>query len=65
MRTTVDEIKAELRAEFRDWSIITTDAGRWWATRGPKRGDQVQAGASCVDADTAEELRARLIEVCR
>ncbi|GAA4087289.1 hypothetical protein [Actinomadura miaoliensis] len=60
------EIKAALRAEFPGWSIITArDTGRWWATRGPKLGEQVRHGVSVLDADTAQELRQRLREVER
>jgi hypothetical protein len=59
-------IKAQLQAEFPSWSIIVTRPwGRWWATRGPHPGEQVQHGASCLEADTPEQLRARLREVDR
>ncbi|MGI5165282.1 hypothetical protein ACQEU3_13065 [Spirillospora sp. CA-253888] len=52
-------VKAELRAEFPGWSIIHTDRGRWWATRGPLPRDQANRIAD-VEADTPEQLRARL-----
>jgi hypothetical protein len=61
---TTEQIKAALREEFPEWSIIAArDTGRWWATRGPKLGQQIRHGASVFEADTAEELRARLREV--
>jgi hypothetical protein len=61
---TTKETKAALRAEFPQWSIIVArPSGRWWATRGPGPGEQVQHGASCLEADTPEQLRARLREV--
>jgi len=57
------EIKAQLRAEFPGWSILYTDRRRWWATRGPKPGEQVNNGASALDADTPEQLRELLRQV--
>jgi hypothetical protein len=61
---STEETKASLRAEFPGWSIIMArDTGRWWATRGPKPGTQVNNGTSVFEADTAEELRARLREL--
>ncbi|KAB2342157.1 hypothetical protein [Actinomadura rudentiformis] len=59
------QVKAALREEFPDWSIIASDKGRWWATRGPNRGEKVQHGASCFEADAVEGLRAQLDEVAR
>ena len=57
--------KARLRDEFPGWSIIhTRDTGRWWATCGPlPRGDVT--GVSDVDADTPEDLAAKLRAVAR
>jgi hypothetical protein len=44
----IAERKAELRREFPEWSILTTEpSGRWRATRGPKRGEFAQPGESC------------------
>lgn len=63
MQTTA-QIKEELRREFPGWSIIrSVPVGRWWATRGPKGNAPVQHGPSCLEADTPEELRARLRQV--
>ncbi|MEU5881613.1 hypothetical protein [Spirillospora sp. NPDC047279] len=59
--TTVAETKAALRREFPGWSILTSDRGRWWATRGPEPGRFVREGASCFEADDAEGLRAKLM----
>ena len=59
----VTEIKAQLRAEFPGWNILYTDRRRWWATRGPKPGTQVNNGESCLEADTADELRELLRQV--
>ncbi|GAA2636942.1 hypothetical protein SMC26_15860 [Actinomadura fulvescens] len=65
----VDEVKARLRAEFPGWSIITTNRGRWWATRNPVRDPRtrrlVDHHVTALEADTAEELRAKLGEVDR
>ncbi|TDD62277.1 hypothetical protein [Actinomadura rubrisoli] len=69
VNATTDEIeqtKAQLRAEFPHWSIIhTTDTGRWWAIRttGHARLDGRPLSSLVqteLDADTADELRAKL-----
>ncbi|TDD93363.1 hypothetical protein [Actinomadura rubrisoli] len=58
--------KAALREAFPRWSIVhTSDTGRWWAVRtarrarldGPLLGTRV---CTELDADTADELRAKL-----
>ncbi|MFC4906791.1 hypothetical protein [Actinomadura gamaensis] len=54
---------AGLERDFPDWSIIVSSTGRYWATRGPRPGEQVRHGASAADADTPGELRARLAEI--
>ncbi|GAA4081728.1 hypothetical protein [Actinomadura miaoliensis] len=59
----ISRIKAALREEFPGWSILHTDRHRWWATRGPKPGEQVNNGESALDADTPEELRRLLLRV--
>ncbi|GAA2635438.1 hypothetical protein SMC26_08445 [Actinomadura fulvescens] len=63
------QTKAALRKEFPGWSIITTNRDRWWATRNPERDPKVRwlvdHSVTAVDADTAEELRAKLGEVNR
>lgn len=59
---TRDEMKTQLRQEYPDWSIITTDRGRWWATRGPQPGEQVNNGIAALDADSPDQLRALLIQ---
>ncbi|GAA2622023.1 hypothetical protein SMC26_32930 [Actinomadura fulvescens] len=61
--TNVAEIKDQLRREFPDWSIITSSAGRWWATRAPDPGELVQHGASCFEADGPDDLYAQLAGV--
>ncbi|MFC4912805.1 hypothetical protein [Actinomadura gamaensis] len=53
----------DLERDFPDWSIIVSSTGRYWATRGPRPGEQVRHGASAADADTPDELRARLAEI--
>ncbi|TDD75067.1 hypothetical protein [Actinomadura rubrisoli] len=61
--------KAALREEFGGWNIIhTTDTGRWWAVRTVRhaRLDGRLLGSwvpTELDADTADELRAKLREV--
>ncbi|WP_433464353.1 hypothetical protein [Spirillospora sp. CA-128828] len=50
-----EQVKEQLRAEFPGWSIIRTDRGRWWATRGPLVREELNEEAS-ADADTPEEL---------
>lgn len=61
---TTAEVKARLRADFPAWSIITTDRGRWWATRNPVEDPatrrRVDYTVTAVDADTAAQLRAKL-----
>ncbi|KAB2341874.1 hypothetical protein [Actinomadura rudentiformis] len=62
-----DEIKAALRRDFPGWSIITTNRDRWWATRNPERdpvtGRLVDHFVTAVEADTSDELHAKLAEV--
>lgn len=58
-----EELKAALAAEYTDFSIIHTDRGRWWAVRNvqrDERGRPWKSGVSDVDADTADQLRAKL-----
>ncbi|TDD95831.1 hypothetical protein [Actinomadura rubrisoli] len=64
--TATEKEKAALRAEFPRWSIVyTSDTSRWWAIRTPRRArldgrplsSRVQTEP---DADTADELRAKL-----
>lgn len=59
----VAQTRRALRAEFPGWNILYTDRQRWWATRGPKPGTQVNNGASALDADTPEQLRELLRQV--
>jgi hypothetical protein len=60
----VERVKAELRNEFPGWSIIVTDRGRWWATRGPLVREELNEQAS-ADADTPEGLAKRIRAVTR
>lgn len=60
----VDETKARLKAEFPGWSIIRSNRGRWWATRGPLTREILNR-PSDLDADTPEGLAAQLREVTR
>lgn len=62
--SAVEQAKARLRAEFPGWSIIRTDRGRWWATRGPLVREDLNQEAS-VEADTPEQLAAEIRAVCR
>jgi hypothetical protein len=50
-----EEAKARLREEFPGWSIIRTDRGRWWGTRGPLVREDLNQQAS-AEADTPEAL---------
>ncbi|WP_329518633.1 hypothetical protein [Spirillospora sp. NBC_01491] len=59
---TDEEIKAQLRAEFPAWSIVVTDRSRWWAFRGPMTSETFSE-ASDFEADSAEELREKLLRV--
>ncbi|MEU9843169.1 hypothetical protein AB0C69_28550 [Actinomadura sp. NPDC048032] len=55
-----EEIKAELSAMFQHWSVIfTRDTRRWWASRTGVVSETL--GRDAVDADTPEELRARIV----
>ncbi|KAB2340645.1 hypothetical protein [Actinomadura rudentiformis] len=67
--TTVAETKNRLRLDFPGWSIITTNRGRWWATRNPVRDPTtrrlVDHSVTALEADTAEELRDKLTEATR
>ncbi|MFI6514631.1 hypothetical protein ACIBF1_03625 [Spirillospora sp. NPDC050679] len=58
----VQDTKARLRAEFPGWSIIVTNRGRWWATRGPLPEERIDE-ISDLEADDPETLRAQLREV--
>ncbi|MFD0851456.1 hypothetical protein ACFQ07_04460, partial [Actinomadura adrarensis] len=51
---------AELRKQCPDMSIIHSSADRWWAFRPAERGRRSQASID-VDADTPEQLRARIV----
>jgi len=53
-----------LGAEFPGWRIIVSDRRRWWALRGPLPMDRIHE-VDAVDADSADELRARLGRVGR
>lgn len=65
--TGAAEIKKALAAEFPAWSIIHTDRDRWWAMRRPVRDPEtgllVDHPVTSLDANTAEELRAKLRRV--
>ncbi|GAA2295176.1 hypothetical protein GCM10010402_62170 [Actinomadura luteofluorescens] len=58
------DVKARLKAEFPGWSIIRSNQGRWWATRGPLTREILNR-PSDLDADTAEGLAAQLRAVAR
>ncbi len=57
-------IKAAIEADFPDWKVWQSDAGRWYATRAGRLSDeQLLAGlAMTVAADAAENLRGLLGE---
>lgn len=57
-------VKTLIQREFPDWSIWCSDAGRWYATRHvAPTAEQADAGCDhTVDADTPEDLAARLAE---
>ncbi|MQY03586.1 hypothetical protein [Actinomadura macrotermitis] len=56
------EAKAALSDRFPNWSIIQSDRGRWWATRGPLSRDRAHLRAD-ADADTPAELGAMLAQI--
>ncbi|WP_157431959.1 hypothetical protein [Actinomadura hibisca] len=60
----VEGVKARLRAEFPGWSIIVTNRGRWWATRGPLPPNRMNEVADLED-DTSDGLHAKLVAVTR
>lgn len=60
----VADAKARLKAEFPEWSIIVTDRGRWWGTRGPLVREDLNEQAS-ADADTPEQLAEKIRAVTR
>lgn len=50
-----EEAKARLKDEFPEWSIIYSNRGRWWATRGPLLNENFDQPGD-VSADTPEDL---------
>ncbi|MFI0484049.1 hypothetical protein [Actinomadura sp. 9N215] len=58
-KTADAAVKAELERDFPQWRFLVTDRRRWWALRGPLPYDQINE-VDAVDADTPEDLRARL-----
>ncbi|RKS76499.1 hypothetical protein BZB76_1855 [Actinomadura pelletieri DSM 43383] len=62
--TSAADAQARLKAEFPGWSIIHSDRGRWWATRGPLLREDLNREAS-VDADTPEQLAEQIRAVTR
>ncbi|RKS79268.1 hypothetical protein BZB76_0720 [Actinomadura pelletieri DSM 43383] len=62
--TTTADARARLKADFPGWSIIHSDRGRWWATRGPLADKDLNREAS-VDADTPEQLAEQIRAVTR
>jgi hypothetical protein len=52
-------IKATIEADFPDWKVWRSDAGRWYATRAGRLSDeQLLSGlAMTVAADAPENLR--------
>ena len=61
---STDTVLTRLRAEYPGWSIVRTDAGHWWATRGPLVREHLDADTA-VDADTSEQLTEKLQAVNR
>jgi hypothetical protein len=61
---TAEEAKAKLQEEFPGWSIIYTNRGRWWATRGPLTRALLNRPAD-VSADTPKGLVEKIREVIR
>lgn len=59
-----DDAKATLEAEFPDWMVWRSDAGRWYATRAGKLTDQqlLSGFAMTVAADSPDSLRGLLRE---
>ena len=57
-------IKAEIEAEFPEWTVWRSDAGRWYATRAGRLTDQqLSSGhAMTVAGDSADALRGLLGE---
>lgn len=60
----IEQVKARLREEFPGWSIIRSDRGRWWATRGPLLRADLNREAS-ADAGTPEQLAEQIRAVLR
>lgn len=58
----IGEVRAKLGREFPEWRFIVSDRRRWWALRGPLPPDRLNE-VDVVDADTADQLRARLEQV--
>ncbi|NKZ03302.1 hypothetical protein [Actinomadura latina] len=59
-----EEAKAELKGEFPGWNIICSTDGRWWAQLFPVPRELFNE-PNLIDADTAAELRAKLIELVK
>lgn len=57
-------IKAEIEADFPEWTVWRSDAGRWYATRTGRLTDQqlLSGQAMTVAADNAAGLRGLLGE---
>lgn len=57
-------IKAAIEAEFPQWKVWLSDAGRWYATRAGRLTDQqlLSGLAMTVAADTPDTLRSLLDE---
>lgn len=55
-------LKAAIEADFPDWKVWRSDAGRWYATRAGRLSDEQLLGglAMTVVADGADGLRGLL-----
>jgi hypothetical protein len=47
-----------LREEFPRWSIVHSDAGRWWGFHPPAGGNPDRID---LDADTPDDLRTKIL----
>ncbi|HEY8480973.1 MAG TPA: hypothetical protein VIL71_14195 [Spirillospora sp.] len=60
-KSGIGDGRTRLLRDFPEWNFVRSDKGRWWAFRLPPRDDPNRV--SDVDADTADELHARLCEI--
>lgn len=57
-----ETMRKQLREEFPEWSFIISTKNRWWASH---TVTSETLGRDALEADSAEELRALLLEKTR